>query len=640
MEVQGLNLSTSALITVAAVLVVYFILIAWFGGFFTKFSKDVNDFFYSGQRFAWWLGAASMIATGIGSYSYLKYSQQGMETGLSSAMTYTNDWFIIPFFMFGWLPIIYFSRVKSIPEYFARRFNDTARYIALVIILAYMLFYIGYNLFTMGVALQGLLGISMYWSIPLVTLVLGGYVTFGGQTAVIFTDLAQGIMLYIAGGIAIIAGLVALGGIGEWWAWLPVTHRLPFVHLFNDYQFNTAELFWGEALAGSIAFTFMNQGFIMRYLALKSVNEGRKACIFNVLFTLPFSAIIVGAVGWIAKSLVIKQAAMGGMLEGINAIHIENYYHTFLIVAWECLKQNALVFGFVVAALSAALMSTVDTLINACAAIGIYDIYKPLIKKGATERHYLIAARWMSALIALGGLFLSFSFIGMKGSLMAIHYKGIMLIIPALVTTIFLGAFWRRFNTKAACVSMVFGAVLTFATEFSPALTDLLIDPIANFVLGAGLLSKKYIYMRALFGMIITALVGIIVTLVTARESDEKTKGLTICTLEDAKKIYKGSDRLNEVLGKKVGKMAVEFNDSLKDDVISVSNTVMHALKAQADDMIYVEDQRWWLGGLRSLHTKAANAHHKADDIIMMSKKTWENGLFLDGKKLKIEKIF
>ena len=74
--------------------------------------------------------------------------------------------------------------------------------------------------------------------------------------------------------------------------------------------------------------------------------------------------------------------------------------------------------------------------------------------------------------------------------------------------------------------------------------------------------------------------------------------------------------------------------------MISVSPKTMDQLKAVAEDMIYVEDHRWWLGGLRSLHTKAANAHNKADDIIMMNKKTWENGLFLDGKKLKIEKIF
>ena len=94
----------------------YFILITGFGTYFSRFSKNINDFFFSGQRFAWWLAAASMVATGIGSYSYLKYSEQGFNTGMSSAMTYTNDWFIVPFFMFGWLPIIYFARVQIDPR--------------------------------------------------------------------------------------------------------------------------------------------------------------------------------------------------------------------------------------------------------------------------------------------------------------------------------------------------------------------------------------------------------------------------------------------------------------------------------------------------------------------------------------------
>jgi len=320
----GIEIVGFAKWVIGIVVVGYFILITAFGTYFSRFSKNLNDFFFSGQRFAWWLAAASMVATGIGSYSYLKYSEQGLNTGMSSAIPYMNDWFIIPFFMFGWLPIIYFARVKSIPEYFERRFNRTARYIAVVIILCYMFFYIGYNLFTIGIALLGMFGIPLYWSIPIVAVFLGAYVTFGGQTAVIFTDLFQGIMLYLAGGIAIFAGIYALGGFSEWWGYLPETHRLPFVHLTDNPKFNTAGLFWGEALAGSIAFTFMNQGFIMRYLAIKSVNEGRKAALFNVVVTLPISAIIVGAVGWIAKSLIVKQSMMGGALEGINPIEIEN----------------------------------------------------------------------------------------------------------------------------------------------------------------------------------------------------------------------------------------------------------------------------------------------------------------------------
>lgn len=628
----GLELTGSALFAVGFVAVLYIVLVSFFGTYFSRFSRNVNDFFYSGQRFAWWLAAASMVATGIGSYSFLKYSEQGFNTGMSSAMTYSNDWFIVPFFLFGWLPIIYFARVKSIPEYFERRFNRTARYLAVLTILAYMFFYIGYNLFTIGIAIEGLFGFPLMYTVPLVALFLGAYVTLGGQTAVIFTDLVQGILLYVAGAIAIVAGIYALGGIAEWWNWLPVSHRLPFVHLTDNVKFNTSGLFWGEALAGSIAFAFMNQGFIMRYLALKSINEGRKAGLFNVLVTLPLSAAVVGAVGWIGKSLVVKQSAAGGVLEGIDPIHIQNTFHTFIMVCWETLHHNSWIFGFVVAALTAALMSTIDTLINACAAIGVYDIYKPLIKPKADERHYLKVARWASVITTVVGLLLVLWFAGQKGSLMSIHYKGIMIIIPSIVTTIFLGAFWRRFNAKAACVSMIVGSVLTVATNFYPNL----IRPLAQFVCGPQ--NGVYIYMRALFGMSVTAVVGVAVTLLTKPQSDDRIAGLTVDTLDEGMRRYKNGEPNHEI-GKKARRLPYEIDNSIPDERISVSSAVMERLKARAGDIVYMEDSRWYLGGLRSDHVKVLAPHDRGDEAVLMSKSTYESAFFKDGCLLTLEKI-
>ena len=629
----GIQLNSTSVVIIMAVMITYFVAITIFGTYFSKYSKDINDFFFSGQRFPWWMSAASMVATGIGSYSYLKYSEQGFNTGMSGTLTYLNDWFIVPFFMFGWLPIIYFSRVHSVPEYFERRFNRTARYIAVAIILAYMLFYIGYNLYTIGIALEGMFGVPQIYSIPLVTLIMGLYVTTGGQTAVIFTDLVQGIMLYLAGGIAIIAGLIALGGLGEWWEWLPLTHRLPFPELIASPKFNTAGLFWGEALAGSIAFTFMNQGFIMRYLTIKSVNDGRKAALFNILCSLPISAVIVGAVGWVGKSLVTKQAASGGVLEGLDPIHIHNTFNTFIIVAWETLQHNSWVFGFVVAALTAALMSTVDTLINACAAISIYDIYKPLIKPEASDKHYLKAARISSIITTVIGLLLVIWFNQQKGSLMSIHYKGIMVIIPSIVTTIFLGAFWRRFTAIAACVSMITGSVLTIITLSYPHL----IDPLSSFVFGPK--NEAYIYMRALFGMSATAVIGVIVSLFTQPPSKEKIKGLTIDTLDDAMESYKGG-KPNHTIGEKLRAMPHEVDSKIPEGLISLSPAMMKRMSANEGDMVYIEDSRWYLGGLRSLHVKLAPAHKKGGDTVLMSQKTRNDAYIEPHRKVTLEKIF
>ena len=98
-----------------------------------------------------------MIATVVGSYSFIKYSAAGYRYGMSSSMSYLNDWFFMPIWMFGWLPIIYFTRMKSVPEYFERRFDTKTRFMAILFITLYLVGYIGINFYTLGVALNALM---------------------------------------------------------------------------------------------------------------------------------------------------------------------------------------------------------------------------------------------------------------------------------------------------------------------------------------------------------------------------------------------------------------------------------------------------------------------------------------------------
>ncbi|MEC7759979.1 MAG: sodium:solute symporter family protein, partial [Candidatus Neomarinimicrobiota bacterium] len=100
------------------VILAYFAIVMGFGAYFGKYSKTTSDYFFGGRRFAWWLITISIVATGVGSHSFVKYSTKAYQYGLSSTMAYMNDWFFIPLFMFGWLPIIYYTKVRSIPEYF------------------------------------------------------------------------------------------------------------------------------------------------------------------------------------------------------------------------------------------------------------------------------------------------------------------------------------------------------------------------------------------------------------------------------------------------------------------------------------------------------------------------------------------
>src|SRR3989304_3844886 len=162
--------------------------------------------------------AISILATGVSSHSFIKYSAKGFEAGFSSTMTYMNDWFFVPFFIFGWLPIIVYTKIRSIPEYFERRFSVLTRFLATLLLLFYMIGYVGIGFLTMGKAILPLLppeftllgvhfNVTLMGLIFVIGLIVGIYITYGGQTAVIFTDLVQGFMLIFAGFLVLVLGL-------------------------------------------------------------------------------------------------------------------------------------------------------------------------------------------------------------------------------------------------------------------------------------------------------------------------------------------------------------------------------------------------------------------------------------------------
>ena len=629
------TLSQNTLLIVFAVIGAYFLFITFMGIYFSRFSSNINDFFFSGQRFSWWLPAFSMVATGIGSYSYLKYSQQGFNTGMSSTMVYMNEWFVLPVFVFAWLPVLYYNRIKSVPEYFERRFNRTARYVAVVLILAYIFYYISYNLYTIGLALDGLFGFSPIYTVPLVTFILGFYVTFGGQTAVILTDLFQGLMLYLAGFLVVGFGIYALGGIGEFWSYLPLSHRLPFSSLNANPYFNSVGVFWGDALVGSAAFLFMNQGILMRFLSIRSIKQARITALFNVLVCLPLSAITVGVAGWVAKSIITKQESIGSALPGYETLSVTDTYNVFINVAFEILKQHEFLLGLVIAALLAALMSTVDTLINASAAIGVYDIYKPLIRPNKDEKHYLRVARWASAVVIGISLLLVVWFFRQEGTLMSIHYKGIMTIIPPVVTTVFIALFWRRFDALSAILAMVIGGTATVLTGIFP-------EPLIwlrEFFMGAE--SGDPIYFRAVFGVILTTVIGVVTCLCRSSSSRiraQETQGLTADTLDIAMRFFKGGTP-NLEIGKQVTRLRLSVDPKINQGDIYLSQKVCDLLKAKLGDHIYVSDNRWWLGGIRSGHFSLKEIHSKDEDLLFLSEESVKRAYMILDRKVFVEKI-
>ena len=596
----------------------YFALVLGFGSFFARYNKTTQDFFFSGRRFSWWLVTMSIVATGVGSHSFLKYSSKAYEHGFSSTMTYMNDWFFMPLFLFGWLPIIYYTKIRSIPDYFERRFNPGVRVLATIAILGYMIGYIAIGFLTMGKTLQPLLGLDLYTIIFIVAIISGVYITFGGQTAVIFTDLAQGFILIFAGIMVFIMGINYVGGFSVFWNALSPEFKLPLAHFNHPANFNFVGIFWQDGIAGSVGFLFMNQGLIMRFMACKSVQEGRKAAAFNVLVLLPISTVVVSNAGWVGKAISIVTP------EAWNAS--TKLDHVFTQVAY-LITGSEVIFAFVIAAVAAALMSTVDTLINAVAAVVINDVYRPIVKN-KDDKHYLKVAMLVSAGATVVGAG-STIFFNNFPTLYEAHGFFHSTMTPPLVVAIFLGIFWKRYNTPAAIATFLGGAILMVIGGKYP---EIFISPFDHGIEFNP--DRPYSYIRALYNTLVCAGSGGVVGLLTTAPNIDKTEGLTVWSLNKARELFKGgspNDRLGENL---VVEWAIK---DMEGDIVQFSINDMEIMAADVGDLVYLSDERKWLGGLKSFHSVYGEPHNE-DGKVYIGQAHADSGMLDQNYKLRGEK--
>lgn len=598
------------------VMIAYFVIIVLVGVWFGRNQKDTKDFFFGGQRFAWWLIAFSLVASVIGSYSFVKYSKVAFGYGLASSQTYLNDWFWMPLLIFGWLPILYFTRLTSIPEYFQHRFSRLTRNVVTALLLTYLVGYVGINLFTMGKALNALLGWDVFWAAVLVAVISGAYVTVGGQTSVIMTDLFQGLMLLATGLVLLALGADHLGGFDVLWEHLPREHRRAFPNFNSDPGYNAVGIFWQDTIANSAMFFFLNQGILMRFMAARSVDEGRKAAAAVLLILMPLAAIVVASGGWVGRAFVHA---------GILPPDVDGG-RVFFIVA-ELLATPG-VFGLVLAALTAALMSTVDTLVTAVAAIVVNDVYMPL-RPQAGEADKMRVARVAAVGVTAAGVALVTVFARFD-SIYAAHGAFTAAITPPMVVALLLGVFWRRYTTAAALATLVGGTGLVLLSILHPPLMRPFAWGVPAAEVGDGWLDgmKVYLYTRAFFGVAVSTGLGVAVTLVTAPRPLSEMRGYVWGTVADAIHHYKGAPGTESAGPWAVASPARRSIDETRGaaalPAVAISGGLAEALGAAVGDLLFVTDRRWWLGGLNATHVVVVEITDEAAARIALGGRAWD----------------
>jgi len=454
----------------------------------------------------------------------------------------------------------------------------------------------------MGTALEYLLGWDVFTAACVVAAISAAYVTVGGQTSVIVTDLFQGFMQIAAGLLIMVLGVAAFGGFGDFWAALPPEHRMALPNFNQDPSFSLVGVFWQDAVANTAVFYFLNQGCIMRFMSVKNVVEGRKAIVATVLILMPIASVVVASGGWIGSAM--NEA---GMLPADTTAK-----HIFFTVSQILCSPG--IFGLVMAALTAALMSTVDTLITAVAAIAVNDIWKPYIKRDAPDAYYLGVARYTSITVTLIGVALVPIF-SQFDSIYSAHGAFTAAVTPPLVVALLLAVLWPGYTPAAASWTILGGfSAILLSIQFPS-----LIDPIAHGVptvtadnvqlTGA----KAHKFMRALFGLLVSLSIGVVVSLFTKPRSREDIEGLTQASSQALVRRKHGPSvnvyDVQPLIGIGVLNGTTDTVDQQTGEtIVRLSPSALETLKVKAGDTVLLSDTRWWFGGLRSAHARVGAA--------------------------------
>ena len=423
--------------------------------------EDANDYFLAGGTLSWWAIGASLIAANISAEHFIGMSGSGYAIGLGIA---AYEWLaaitliLVAKFL---LPQMIDRKIFTIPQLAKERYGSG---VSFFFSFFFLLVYIFVNLTSVAwlgaMAMDQILGVPMMYGVPGLLLFAGLYSIYGGLKAVAWTDVLQVVFLVGGGLITAWFALSAVGGDGGAIA--------GFQKVFdtvksnpNDLHFNMIiddnkdhkifmdlpglAVIFGAMWLINIGYWGFNQYIIQKGLAAKNLKEAKRGLIFAgyLKILIPLIVIIPGITAYV----LFNHPEIAASVEGLTGtIEKSDQAYPWLLRNFAPTGIRGLAF----AALVAAVVSSLASMLNSTSTIFTLDIYKGHINKTASEKQLVkigriaAAVALVIAMIAakplLGGLDQAFQYIQ--------EYTGF--IYPGVVVVFGMGLLWKRATNRAA----------------------------------------------------------------------------------------------------------------------------------------------------------------------------------------------
>jgi solute:Na+ symporter, SSS family len=510
-----------------AIIVIYFAAVLGIGFYLKKYATTGEDFFVAGRKMTAWVAGLAFISANLGSLELMGWAGNAYQYGILAAHWYWVG--AIPAMLFLaiiMMPFYYICRTHSVPGYLSLRFGNATSGLSAVTFAFMTILMSGVNMYAMAVVMQVILGWNIHFSIWVSSLTVGIYVALGGLYSAIFNEVVQFFLIWLG------ALLIPILGLMETHGWAGMVARIQANFPGQDYTH-----MWGPMVHASanpmgvqwIAIVFglgavLSMGYwttdflvVQRVLSARDLRSAKMAPVIGAFFKMgvPLIVILPGLLGLavLPYHLFPANVATAGQ-------------HTFdqvlpLMLARYC---GPGLLGLGITALIAGFMSGMAGNISAFATVWTYDIYRPFIKKAASDSHYVAMGRWctmVGLLISIAAAYIVTRF----GSLMDYVQALFSFFIAPLFGTVILGMLWKR-ATKAAGFWGLLSGVTTSVTIF--ALMHGHPERIEWFTFYSGTQPLAQAMWQALWAFAVVVVVTIVVSLATQPRPAGELKGLVM----------------------------------------------------------------------------------------------------------------
>ncbi|APY10189.1 sodium/glucose cotransporter [Seonamhaeicola sp. S2-3] len=431
--------------------------------------KNAEDYFLASKSLPWWAIGASLIAANISAEQFIGMSGSGFAIGLAIA---SYEWMAaLTLIIVGkyFLPIFIEKGLYTIPEFVEKRFSTNLKTILAVFWLGlYVFVNLTSVLYLGGLAIETIMGIDMMYAIIGLALFAAAYSLYGCLSAVAWTDVIQVVFLVLGGLVTtylalntVSGGEGIMAGFYKVWDAAPEKFHMVLEEFNSDGSANGNYIdlpgIWvlvGGLWVANLYYWGFNQYIIQRTLAAKSLKESQKGILLAAFLKLliPLIVVIPGIAAYVMVNDPEIMASLGevGMLNTPSLNQADRAYPWLLQFLPTGLK------GVAFAALAAAIVSSLASMLNSTSTIFTMDIYKQYFNKEAGDKKTVNVGRLTAAVALLIAVLVAPLLDGLDQAFQYIQeYTG--LVSPGILAVFLLGLFWKKTTNKAA----IWGAILS-----------------------------------------------------------------------------------------------------------------------------------------------------------------------------------